>query len=158
MFQEEILYLIEHYPTSFLYLYLLMPLVSGAVYLLKIKYKIRFSSHILKSIQGVTYSVVFCIIMLSSSFYDEFESQVNDYFRTNFGELTNWNSFIRDFADELDSQEFESLVKEFESQENFYFIKHNKRSSILLNSFNIILSIILFAVPYILYKLNDKLN
>ena len=81
MFYEELKYLIENYLGILVIIYILMPIVSGAIHFGKSHYTIN--NRILKGINNLTYSIVIIFTLISFALVDEIFDTLDDYFLKN---------------------------------------------------------------------------
>jgi len=169
MFYEELKYLIENYLGILVIIYILMPIVSGAIYFGKSHYTIN--NRILKGINNLTYSIVIIFTLISFALAGEIFDTLDDYFLKNHGTISSWNEKVESFVGVVDDlnekySKNDTLVKRFSKDEtlerlkvdgDMYIHTHTTKSRVLLKIFEILFTLIILINPYIIWTINDKL-
>jgi|SaaInlStandDraft_6_1057023.scaffolds.fasta_scaffold202506_1 hypothetical protein len=169
MFYDELKYLIENYLGILVIIYILMPIVSGAIHFGKFHYTINI--RILKGVKNLTYSIVIIFTLISFAMVDEIFDTLDDYFLKNHGTISSWNEIVESFVGAVDDlnekySKNDTLVKRFSKDEtlerlkqdgDMYIHTHTTKSSILLKIFELLFALIILINPYIIWKINNKL-
>ena len=163
-------YLVENYLGILIAIYIFIPMISGAIYFAK-SYRI-IDNKILKRVIIFTYFALSIFFIMGASMNNEIFDTLDDYFRKKHGTISSVNELQKLFdgvLDDLKNEKYsknDTFLKGFSKDEtlervkvdgDMYIHTHTTKSIVLLKIFEILFSLIFLFIPYLLWRINDKL-